>query len=202
MKYIELNESGFAAESGYFRCHICHPETGEYMGESDEFISQYTGLPGWAFTDGPQGHVASEMVWVRCAEGWEQVADHRGKLAYDTETHDASQIEKLGELPDGKTLQPPCSPFDRWDGQSWVKNEAAEQQAELDAVMAEQATRIANANQQIVIIKPAVEGGYAKPEHTQLLADWQRYRYELTMVPEQAGWPGSPKWPEQPESII
>lgn len=55
---------------------------------------------------------------------------------------------------------------------------------------------------QIELIKPAVDGGYAKPEHTQLLADWQRYRYELTMVPEQAGWPGSPKWPEQPESII
>lgn len=202
MKYIELNASGFAAESGYLRCHTCHPKTGEYMGECDEFISQFTGLPGWAFTDGPQGDIASEMVWVRGTEGWEQVADHRGKMAYDTETHAACQIDKLGELPIGKTLLPPGSPFDRWDGQSWIKDEAAERQAEFKAVLAEQANRIANANQQIAIIKPAVDGGYAKPEHTQLLSDWQRYRYELTMVTEQAGWPASPQWPTQPATVI
>ncbi|WP_429122004.1 tail fiber assembly protein [Aeromonas veronii] len=58
------------------------------------------------------------------------------------------------------------------------------------------------ATQQIAIIKPAVDGGYAKPEHTQLLADWQRYRYELTLVPEQTGWPESPQWPTEPDKVI
>lgn len=58
------------------------------------------------------------------------------------------------------------------------------------------------ATQQISIIKPAVDGGYAKPEHTQLLADWQRYRYELTLVPEQTGWPASPQLPNEPEKVI
>lgn len=55
---------------------------------------------------------------------------------------------------------------------------------------------------QIELIKPAVDGGYAKPEHTQLLADWQRYRYELTLVPEQPGWPDKPQWPTEPEKVI
>jgi len=71
-----------------------------------------------------------------------------------------------------------------------------------EIAMAEQAARIATANQQIAIIKPAVDGGYAKPDHTQLLADWQRYRYELTLVPEQPGWPENPQWPTEPEKII
>lgn len=66
----------------------------------------------------------------------------------------------------------------------------------------EQFARMATANKQIAIIAPAVEGGYAKPEHTQLLADWQRYRYELTLVPEQTGWPESPQWPTEPEKVI
>ncbi len=61
---------------------------------------------------------------------------------------------------------------------------------------------MANANQQISIIKPAVDGGYAKPEHTKLLEDWQRYRYELTLIPEQPGWPDQPSWPTEPEKII
>ncbi|MGL6378183.1 tail fiber assembly protein [Aeromonas hydrophila] len=71
-----------------------------------------------------------------------------------------------------------------------------------EIAMAEQADRIANANQQIAIIKPAVDGGYAKPEHAQLLADWQRYRYELTLVPEHDGWPNLPQWPVQPATVI
>ncbi|QET79797.1 tail fiber assembly protein [Aeromonas veronii] len=71
-----------------------------------------------------------------------------------------------------------------------------------DLSMAEQAARIANANQQIAILKPAVDGGYAKPEHPQLLADWQRCRYELTLVPEQPGWPDKPQWPDQPATAI
>lgn len=61
--------------------------------------------------------------------------------------------------------------------------------------------KMAVANQQIAIIKPAVDGGYAKPEHTQLLADWQRCRYELTLVPEQPGWPEQPQWPTEPEKV-
>ena len=61
-----------------------------------------------------------------------------------------------------------------------------------------QATAVA----QIELLKPAVDGGYAKPEHTQLLADWQRYRYELTLVPEQPSWPDKPQLPAEPEKVI
>lgn len=202
MQYIQLNESGFADQSGYLRCYICHPDTREYLGEYDEFISQHTGLPAWAFMDAPQGELASGMVWVRSTKGWEQVLDLRGQLAYDTVTRAASEIVELGPLPADQTLLPPGSPFDRWNGQAWVKDEAAEQQGKLEAALAELAAHIANANQQIAILTPAVEGGYAKPEHTQLLADWQRYRYELTRVPEQAGWPESPQWPAESDKVI
>lgn len=66
----------------------------------------------------------------------------------------------------------------------------------------EQSRRLSVAAEQIAIIKPAVEGGYAKPEHNQLIVDWQRYRYELTLAPEQPGWPESPQWPIQPATVI
>lgn len=77
------------------------------------------------------------------------------------------------------------------------KEPTAEQVAEQDL-----SAGIAIAGQQIAILQPAVDGGYAKPEHTQLLADWQRYCYELTLVPEQSGWPESPQWPTPPEPIM
>lgn len=62
--------------------------------------------------------------------------------------------------------------------------------------------RDALATAQIDILRPAVDGGYAKLEHSLLLADWQRYRYELTLVQEQTGWPELPQWPEQPEVVV
>lgn len=61
---------------------------------------------------------------------------------------------------------------------------------------------IAVADKNINVMKPAVDGGYARPEHVLLLAEWQRYRYELVLVPEQSSWPESPQWPEQPTTII
>ncbi|MGL4869982.1 MAG: tail fiber assembly protein [Aeromonas veronii] len=75
-------------------------------------------------------------------------------------------------------------------------------QPETEKNHAELERRVSIANQQIAIIKPAVDGGYAKPEHTQLLAEWQRYRYDLTQVPEQPGWPESPQWPTEPDKVI
>ncbi|MGN5127759.1 tail fiber assembly protein [Aeromonas sp. 30P] len=76
------------------------------------------------------------------------------------------------------------------------------EQPAAEKALAELESRVSIANQQIAILKPAVDGGYAKPEHTQLLADWQRYRYELTLVPEQTGWPESPQWPTEPDKVI
>ena len=77
-----------------------------------------------------------------------------------------------------------------------------EPQSNHEKASAELNSRMTKANQQIAIIKPAVDGGYAKPDHTQLLADWQRCRYELTLVPEQPGWPESPQWPTEPDKVI
>ncbi len=73
---------------------------------------------------------------------------------------------------------------------------------DIELALTEQSRRVSVANQQISTLKPAVDGGYAKPEHTQLLADWQRCRYELTLVPEQPGWPEDPQWPTEPDKVI
>ncbi len=47
-------------------------------------------------------------------------------------------------------------------------------------------------------LRPAVDGGYAKAIDVELLAQWQRYRYELPDVRSQPGWPEQPAWPQQP----
>lgn len=200
---VTWDDQGFAANDGTVNAYRSAPLTGEYMGGVEVWVSRGTGLPADIYLDAPTQAATKGFTFVRTSTGdqWQQVEDYRGSTVYDTVTKAPSYITELGPLPDGKTDQQPAS-YDKWNGTAWVKDEAAEQQATLEAAMGEQTQRIAMATQQIAILTPAVDGSYAKPEHTQLLADWQRYRYELTLVPEQLGWPESPQWPTEPDKVI
>jgi hypothetical protein len=201
---VTWDDQGFANNDGTVTAYRAAPLTGEYMGSMEVWVSKGTGLPADIYMDAPTSETKAGFAIVRAStrDRWQQVEDHRGTTVYDTVTKAGSDITELGPIPDGKTDQQPTSPYDKWSGTAWVTNEDAEQQATLEASMGEQAKRIAMATQQIAILTPAVDGGYAKPEHTQLLADWQRCRYELTLVPEQPGWPESPQWPTEPDKVI
>ncbi|MFQ2218388.1 tail fiber assembly protein [Aeromonas enteropelogenes] len=98
-------------------------------------------------------------------------------------------------------IEPP-GPEYKWDDGHWVYDAKAAADIALKNAQRELSSRLATASSQLDVLKPAVDGGYAQAEHTQLLADWQRYRYELTLVPEQPGWPESPQWPTEPEKVI
>lgn len=206
----ELNElrvswgaDGWAENSGWALAYCTDAVTAEYVGQHDKWVSVGTGLPAGAYLDAPPPCTKQQAV-VRDESGWTVTPDYRGVTAYDKATRHPCEITALGPLPATHTLLSPTSPYDVWDETAlgWIHDDIAAEQAQLTAATAEQAQHIAVANQQIAIIKPAVDGGYAKPEHTQLLADWQRYRYELTLVPEKDGWPESPQWPTEPDKVI
>ncbi|HEH9401954.1 TPA: tail fiber assembly protein [Aeromonas sobria] len=206
----ELNEprvswdaDGWAENSGWARAYCADVLTAEYIGPQDKWVSVGTGLPAGAYLDAPPPCATRQAV-VRNESGWRLTPDYRGVTVYDKATRHPCEITELGPLPVTHTLLAPTSPYDVWDEttQGWIHDDIAAEQAQLIAATAEQAQRMAEANQQIAILQPAVDGGYAKPEYTQLLADWQRYRYELTLVPEQAGWPESPQWPTEPDKVI
>lgn len=196
-----LGDDGFAETSGYTMAHIADPETSEYLGPNDVWVSEGTGLPAGAYLDAPPTNEVGKAI-VRQADGWRLVTDLRGVVVYDKSTAHPVTVNAIGELLEQYTLLEPSSPYDKWTGEEWVKDESAEQQAKLEASQAEQSMRINEANQQIAILAPAVDGGYAKQEHVQLLADWQRYRYDVVLVPEQPNWPEKPQWPEKPESAV
>ncbi|MGU5659706.1 tail fiber assembly protein [Aeromonas veronii] len=198
---VTWGEDDWAESSGWALAHCVDAVTHEYLGPEDVWVSVGTGMPAGAYIDAPPAHETGQAI-VRQEDSWVLVPDYRGQTAYDTLTRQPLEVTELGPLPALYTLLAPTSPFDNWTGSEWQHDEDAEQQAILSAAQGEYTLRIADANQQIAIIKPAVDGGYAKPEHTQLLADWQRYCYEVTLVPEQANWPIDPLWPNRPEPIV
>lgn len=201
---VTWDDQGFADNDGTVNAYKAAPLTGEYMGPEDVWVSKGTGLPADIYLDAPAHTAPTGFTFLRDRNGnvWKLVEDHRGTTVYDVVTKASSHLTELGPIPDGKTDIKPTSPHDKWSGNAWVRDQEAEEQATLEDAIAEQAKRIAIATQQIAIITPAVDGGYAKPGHPQLLADWQRCRYELTLVPEQPGWPDKPQWPTEPEKVI
>lgn len=135
---------------------------------------------------------------------WVVHPDWRGVPLWNTTDGSPIKITEPNITPDHQCATPKPYPGrgyvwqdEKWHADPDLLHQLAEQMA------ADQRTQqLSVANQQIAIIAPAVEGGYAKPEHTQLLADWQRYRYELTQVPAQTGWPETPQWPTEPDKVI
>lgn len=200
---VVWNEHGFAANDGYVKAHTASSSSGEYAGEVEVWVSKGTGLPAHAYLDQPPSADSGfAIVRSQACDAWITVQDHRGEVVYNKHTKEQLLISELGPIPDEYTDLAPSSPFDIWSGAAWVRDENAESMAAIIAAQEEQSSRLYIASQQIAILKPAVDGGYAKPEHSQLLSDWQRYRYELTMIPDQAGWPERPQWPAQPATVI
>ncbi|WP_439824554.1 tail fiber assembly protein [Aeromonas caviae] len=77
--------------------------------------------------------------------------------------------------------------------------------AEENAAIANESKRqrlLNEAIDKIALLQPAVDGGYATPDDTAALPQWQRYRYELFQMDRQPDWPASPQWPAEPEHII
>ncbi|WP_439837235.1 tail fiber assembly protein [Aeromonas enteropelogenes] len=121
-------------------------------------------------------------------------------------TYDGREIviTELNITPDqiGATALPYPGPGHVWRDEQWqddpeLKLMLAEQSAEQEL-----ANRQAVANAEINRIKPAVDGGYAKPEDVELLPKLQRYLYELPDVRTKPGWPEYPQWPTEPEKVI
>ncbi|MGL5037143.1 MAG: tail fiber assembly protein [Aeromonas sp.] len=198
---VAWGDDGWASECGWARVHCVDTLTAEYLGQQDVWVTLGTSLPAGAYLDEPPAHKEGYAI-VRQQSEWIFVADYRGQTAYDKATRQPSEITTLGPHQDSVTLLAPTGAYDVWDGTAWQHDDAIEQAAVLASAQAMHSQRIATASQQIAIIQPAVDGGYATPEHAKLLADWQRYRYELTALPQQPGWPAAPKWPEVPSKII
>ncbi len=77
---------------------------------------------------------------------------------------------------------------------------AAEAQAALAQAQSKILTETARATAIIDTIAPAVAGGYADEGDDLVLAAWQQYRYKLSKVSAQAGYPTTITWPPAPDA--
>lgn len=199
---VVWGEDGFASSSGWATVYATHPATGELLSQQQAWVSVGTGLPAGAYLDEPDQTAPGKAI-VRSQTGWESVDDFRGQTAYDKRTRQSVVIKELGELPLALTLTPPSSPFDVWDADllRWVKDLEQE-----DAVLAQQAqqqrqTLMSEASQEIAVLTDALDPNVisepSADDQVKLIA-WKAYRVALSKVDQQAGYPHTITWPQQP----
>ncbi|MDX6042987.1 tail fiber assembly protein [Scandinavium lactucae] len=190
-------ENGFAVIAGEIIVFNYDGLTREYLSRTTEFLSVGVSIPANACIDKPP---ATKNGYVVCRnsklEGWEYLIDHRGETVWDIKTGDAVQITMPGNYPSDTTIYPPSTPYDKWNGERWVTDEAAQQSAEVAAANATKAALIKSASEQIEPLQDAVDLDMATDEEKARFNEWRKYRVLLTRVDTSTA--PAIIWPEAP----
>ncbi|WP_448622675.1 tail fiber assembly protein [Dickeya fangzhongdai] len=184
-----LAADGLASHAGWLRVYHADTLTHEYYGYSDEYLMPGTGIPAHSYADEPPQSEVEGQALRRSSDGlhWEWVPDFRGKTTYDMQTLQPQVVSEMGPLPAHRTLLPPASEFDRWDGTQWVTDTAAHQASLVQAARRECDVRRQTAHDRIRELTYAQELEIATEQETRALKDWKIYLVQLSRIdPNQA----------------
>lgn len=145
MAKVTLDNNGLAKSAGTLTIYNFDAVSGVFTGSSDEFLAQGVGLPASACIVAPPATEAG-FVSVYHDGNWQVVADHRGETVYSITDGTAILIDALGDYPAGITLLEPATAWDKWDGEKWVTDLAAEKAAVIREALERRAALISEAD--------------------------------------------------------
>ncbi|AXF77726.1 tail fiber assembly protein [Erwinia tracheiphila] len=128
---ILLDGDGLAKASGILTVFNYAPATGLYTGSTQEYLAHGVGIPAYSTTHAPPDNIQGKVSIFQDGN-WLQVADHRGETVYLKTTGEAITVTSPGEYPSGTTLMKPETQFDKWGGERWITDKAAQLQALTD----------------------------------------------------------------------
>lgn len=183
MKLNAVVEKGFAIMAGEIVVFNYDGVTREYLSQSTEYLAVGVGIPANSCTDKP---LAEKNSYVVCRNtqltGWEYLPDHRGETVWNVKTGEAIEITAPGDYPVDTTIYAPSTPYDKWNGECWVTDEAAQKAAEIAEANATKAVLMKNASEHIEPLQDAIELGMATGEEKSRYDAWREYRVMLTRV--------------------
>lgn len=183
-------------------CNV-HRGTGEFLGVSEADPSPLESgvwlFPACSYQIEPPVLEAGFAALInRDSNDWEVVADHRGATVYSTDTGEPRQWQALGDLPEGYTLQAPETPFDTWEDDKWVPDEAAIAEAARRKAYRKQQLANQYATGRISTLQDAVDLEMASQAETEALKAWKVYRIELGRLDITSSAPADDDWPSSP----
>lgn len=191
-------ENGLAVIEGEIDVFNYDGLTREYLSQSTEHLPVGVSIPANACTDKP---LATKKGYVVCRNsqltGWEYLVDHRGETVWNVKTGEAQQITVPGDYPADTTIYPPSTPYDKWNGERWVTDEAVKAAADIAEATATKAALIKGAAAKIEPLQDAVELDMATEEEKSRYDAWRKYRVLLTRVDTSLA--PDINWPDPPE---
>lgn len=199
MTQAELNSELIATVAGDITVFNYDGETREYLSSTIEYLAVGVGIPANSCTDAP-GESKEDFAICRTADltAWEYVADHRGEIAYSTETGEAVAITAPGDYPEGTTTLAPATPYDTWSGSEWVTNTEAQYTAEVAAAEQQKAALLAEAQATISLWQTELQLGIISDDDKASLIAWMNYIKAVQAVDSSAA--PDINWPEKPEA--
>ncbi|EFB6855789.1 tail fiber assembly protein [Escherichia coli] len=153
-----FDESGLATQQGELRCYYYDAVTAEYMGWSDEYINIGVSMPGNSTDIDPGDEISGEIAVFENGQ-WVFYEDHRGETVYSITNASSSTVDYIGPIKDGYTTITPSTPYDKWDGEKWVKDTEAQHGAAVEAAEAQRQSLIDAAMASISLIQLKLQVG-------------------------------------------
>ena len=197
MEQAILGEDGYAINNGAITVYNYDGETREYLNQSVEYLVAGFGIPAHSSVDAP-GQIKAGFAIRRTADlsGWELVTDHRGETVYRTSTGEPVTVSKLGEYPEGTTVDAPSTPYDKWDGKKWVADDDAKHAADVAAAEQQKTNMLNAANSKISLWQTELQLGIISDDDKASLIAWIGYIKAVTATDTSTApdieWPVSP----------
>ncbi|MEM8109534.1 tail fiber assembly protein [Morganella morganii subsp. sibonii] len=195
----QFDTQGLALTAGWAEVYLCHPETREYMNASLDNVPLGGSVVAGAYLDKPELSEKQDIAIIRSDDdsSWLHVADHRGKIAYNTDNRQSTEIDFIGDLPATLTLLAPQTEFDKWNGKKWVTDTVAQNAVHVAEAERDKSLRLDEANNQITYLQDSIEFGLATEDETASLPEWKKYRVLLNRVDTSTA--PNIDWPVKPQ---
>ncbi|WP_393950393.1 tail fiber assembly protein [Kluyvera intermedia] len=181
-------------EAQTIRIFNLRADTNEFIGAGDAYIAPHTGLPAHCTDVEPPEAVSGTVAVYDLKNGvWNILEDHRGITVYDITSMIPTQLTELGPIPDGFTVISPDGEYQKWNGNSWVKDEEAEKTAKYNETISTKNNLMQVANENILPLQDAVDLDIATDDEKQKLSEWKKFRVMVNRVDL-----NNPDWPQVP----
>ncbi|WP_239641967.1 tail fiber assembly protein [Edwardsiella tarda] len=191
----QIFENGLATETTTVTVYGYSSESNEFTGEYDVRIIAGTGIPGLSTLIAPPQH-KNGVAHTFNGTAWSEVADHRGNTMYSTSTGESMIVTDLGEVPSGYTLTPPGTPYDKWDGSTWVTDPIAQHAAAVARADAKKASLLDEANATTADWRTELTLGIISESDKAKLVAWMEYIKAVKAVDTSTA--PNVSWPDLP----
>lgn len=191
-----IDSTGMARSAGYLTVYNYVADTGEYSGETTEYLMEGVGIPANSTIVSPPD-ISGGSVAVFSDGAWVTEEDHRGETVYSTSDGAAVEIDAIGDYPIDTTQLQPTTAYDKWDGEKWVTDATAEKAADVSSAVAQKSFLISTANSISQAWQTQLQLGIITDDDKATLTLWMKYvqsvqAVDTSLAPDIA-------WPDKPQ---